>query len=487
MPTRVRVALALLIVATRAPLAAQTVAHPLLDSARLFGGEWDATTLVRVDSTATDSTTLRRIDFARWLGPRRLVYAGPRAAGGQRALLGWVDGKTILLAVDDREFAPAGRPIKIRFGQGWRLPSEFVAASGELYVSTATGRGFSVYATDGARWRGVAHRDDTLAVRGRRVEINNVRVFAADPQGQPLATFEGEGLNGIARLTPAGIEMIVADRDTLADGAVIPAGITHLTYGTWQSFHSNDADWSILFRPKHAFLYGRAGGAPRLLAQSTEPMPGDTTRDWQDIRSAVPLGDGRFVVLVRRDQSVLLGKPGAWRRIASGNAWLRERGTVFAIGDANVMDSGIVFSVVQGSQENIGGRIVGRFVDLYYFDGTAVRPAPWDSAMGTTIRDWRRTSPGGGFELAGDVELRSIPGYPARTVVRTPLFRNLRGGRVMPAELLLDPATGRLTRMPAMRVAGRDSVSLSDIIGWNSRDEAVVLLGNEIAALRRRP
>lgn len=479
--------LALLTVAVRAPLGAQAVAHPLLDSARLFAAEWEATTLVRADSTATDSTTLRRIDWAHWLGPRRLVYAGPRAVGGQRALLSWVDGRTILLAVDDREFAPTGRAIKIRFGQGWRLPTEFVAAGGELYISTATGRGFSVYATNGERWRAVALRDDTVTVRGRRVEVNNVRVFAPDPQGRPLATFEGEGLNGIARITPAGIEIIVADRDTLGDGSVLPAGITHLTYGAWQSFRSSGAEWSILFRGRGADLFGTVGGASRLLARSSEPMPGDSARDWQDIRSAVPLGDGRFMVLVRRGGSVLVGRPAAWHMIATGNGWLRERAGVFAIADANAVDSGILFGVEQGDQQNIGGRIVGRFVDLYYFDGTMLRPAPWDSALGTTIRDWRRSSPGGGFELTGDIELRSIPGYPARTVVRTPLRREVPGGRFLPAELLFDPASGRLLRMPAIRVAGRDSVRLSDIIGWNSPDEAVVSLGREIATLRRRP
>ncbi|MGQ0766563.1 MAG: hypothetical protein ACT4OZ_12950 [Gemmatimonadota bacterium] len=211
-------------------------------------------------------------------------------------------------------------------------------------------------------------------------------------------------------------------------------------------------------------------------------MPGDSTRDWQDIRSAVPLGDGRFVVLVRRGASVLVGRPRDWRTIATGNGWLRERAGVFAITDANAVDSGIVFGVVQGDHQNISGRIVGRFVDLYYFDGTTVRPAPWDSALGTTLRDWRRSSPGGGFELAGDIELRRIPGYSARTVVRTPLLR-----RDLPAELLFDPATWRLLPMPAIRVAGRDSFSLSDIIGWNLPDEAVVSLGREIATLRRRP
>ncbi|MGQ0766562.1 MAG: hypothetical protein ACT4OZ_12945 [Gemmatimonadota bacterium] len=125
MPAQLSVTLALLTIAFRAPLGAQAVSHPLLDSARLFAGEWEATTLVRADSTATDSTTLRRIDWAHWLGPRRLVYAGPRAVGGQRALLAWVDGRTILLAVDERNSRPAG------------VPSGFVSVRGGAFLPSS--------------------------------------------------------------------------------------------------------------------------------------------------------------------------------------------------------------------------------------------------------------------------------------------------------------------------------------------------------------
>jgi hypothetical protein len=85
------------------------------------------------------------------------------------------------------------------------------------------------------------------------------------------------------------------------------------------------------------------------------------------------------------------------------------------------------------------------------------------------------------------MEIRSLPGYTARAVIRTPMLRVVPGGGFRPVELLFDPASRRLVPMSVIRMAGRNAVSLTDLIGWNSPDEAVFSIGPEIAVLRRRP
>lgn len=173
--------------------------HPLLDSTRLFGAEWTVTTLVRADSLATDSLTLRRIYEAHWLGPGRLVYTGRLARSGQRALLGWVNGTVTLLAIDGREFSVLpGRTIKVRFGEGWLRKTEFAAAGGAFYVSTATGRGLSVYSTDGATWRPVAHREDSVTVRGRRMKVGSAHVVGGENEHPATIALDGDGFEGLA-------------------------------------------------------------------------------------------------------------------------------------------------------------------------------------------------------------------------------------------------------------------------------------------------
>ena len=156
--------------------------------------------------------------------------------------------------------------------------------------------------------------------------------------------------------------------------------------------------------------------------------------------------------------------------------------------DASVVDSSLtLIALLQAVREPAAGRLEGRFPDLYAYDGSAVRAVPWDSVLGTTMRDIR-SGGGGGFELSGEITFRRVPGYSARLVVTTPHLRqNVPGGRFRPVELLFDPLQRRLVRMPSLRAVGRDSVSLGDVIGWNSDDEGVALLDNEIVTLRRGP
>jgi hypothetical protein len=484
-------ALAAVVVSQRLVAQLARPAHPLLDSARLFGAEWTATTLLRADSLATDSLTLRSIDGAYWLGPGRLVYSGRLAQSGQRALLGWVNGTVTLLAIDGREFSVLpGRPIKVRFGEGLFMKSEFTAAGGAFYISTVTGRGFSVYATDGATWRPIAHREDSVTVRGRRLQVAFARVAGGDEQGPATIALDGDGFEGLARIGTAGLEVLVARNDTLPGGYVVSGGFARWMQSSFASFRTATTDrWSFLLRGRTAHLIGPQDGAPRELARSTEPMPNDSSRRWDDIWRAIPLADGRFVLEVGRGgKNFLVGRPGAWRAVASGTAWLRERSAVVQLRDASVVDSTLtLIALLQAAHEPRGGVFEGRFPDLYSYDGSAVRPVPWDSVLGTTMRDIRRIG-GGGFELSSDITFRRVPGYSARLVVTTPhLRRDVPGGRLRPVELLFDPVRRRLVRMPSLRAVGRDSVSLGDVIGWNSDDEGVALLDSEIVTLRRPP
>lgn len=490
LPARIALAaLASVVLSDRLVAQQARPAHPLLDSARLFGAEWTVTALLRADSLATDSLAVRRIDHAYWLGPGRLVYSGRLATSGQRALLGWVNGTVTLLAVDGREFSVLpGRPIKVRFGEGLLRSTEMAAADGAFYISTVTGRGLSVYATDGGTWRPVAHREETVTVRARRLAVGSAQVIGGDDEGPATIALDGDGFEGLARIGTASLEVLVARGDTLPGGYVVAGGFARWLHSSpVASYRAATADrWSLLLRNRTASLIGPLDGAIRELARSTEAMPNDSTRRWDDIWRAVPLADGRFVLEVGRGgRNFLAGRPGAWRSVASGTAWLRERSSVVQLRDASAVDSALtLISVLQAAREVVAGRFEGRFPDLYAWDGSAMRPVPWDSALGTTMREIRGA--GGAFELSGDITFRRIPGYSARLVVTTPYLRNVRGGRYRMVELLFDPVQRRLVRMPSLRAVGRDSISLSDVIGWNSEDEGVALLDSEIVTLRRR-
>lgn len=463
---------------------ASTGGAQVLDSAALFGSEWTANVIVGTADAGPDSVTVKRIFEAHWLAPGRIVYVGTLARNNKRTLFGWVDGRITMLASHADAFSVGNERIRITLVGDQR--SRFVVGR-EFYIGNGDPAYFrgGVYATNGETWRSVAKRGDTLQTDRGPMPVNGAEVAGltgADPVIQ-IASNKGFG---IVRMTSDGPRILLQQFDTLSDGS--------FWRYSWPLFPgrfriSGDSWSAVLALKNNTFLAVSGANGPRVVLSDSNRV----TPDQHQIGNlqAFPVSADSFLVWAgpnRARNLMLFGGQGGWNVLMPHQDSLRERrGRYYLLRDFHPLgDGSALFSLLYANDyyAMTGHPVNTMFHDVYLIDRGKLSNVPWESELGLTTKQARERieGPGGGFSSVGEISFRAVPGYDRGVIISLPFY----GADFRQSEVYYDKQVRRLAKMPVLRLSGGDSVKLSDVVGWNSPNEAIAFVGGNLAILSRR-